>query len=142
MTVSKPLGLIAAIALVTSARAEVEKVTLNEMPLAKTPIAGVSSAMVSGAMNAPGAFGANAIMRAGSVFPPHSHPDARMSLVLEGTMYLGIGETVDPGAEQAFEAGTLAVTPAGTPHWMVARDGDVRILEIGTGPTQTDWAAQ
>lgn len=122
--------------------AEVKKLDLTTMPLNATPIEGVSSAMVSGSMGQEGVFGANAIMSDGSVFPPHTHPDARMSLVIEGTMYLGVGEEVEPGKETAYQAGTVALTPAGVPHWMAARDGDVRILEIGTGPTVTNWSAQ
>jgi len=142
MILAKTFGLIAILAVPTVAAADVTRLDLTGMPLNQTPIDGVSSAMISGAMDAEGVFGANAIMQDGSVFPPHSHPDARMSLVIEGTMYLGVGDAVDPSAEQVFEAGTVALTPAGVPHWMAARDGDVRILEIGTGPTKTDWSRQ
>lgn len=139
MTIKKIFCLVAIITAPTIGWADVTKLDLDQMPLNQTPIEGVSSAMVSGAMNEDGVFAANAIMENGSVFPPHTHPDARMSLVLEGTMYLGIGDAVDPSLEQVFKAGTVALTPAGVPHWMAARDGDVRILEIGTGPTVTDW---
>ncbi|EBA13947.1 cupin domain-containing protein [Roseobacter sp. CCS2] len=139
MTFFKTITLITVLSMPSFALAEVSKLTLSEMPLNQTPIDGVSSAMMSGSMGTEGVFGANAVMEGGSVFPPHSHPDARMSLVIEGTMYLGVGTSVDPDAEQVFKAGTVALTPAGVPHWMAARDGDVRILEIGTGPTTTDW---
>lgn len=139
MTFIKMMALISTTLVPTLAIAEVSKLTLSEMPLNQTPIAGVSSAMMSGAMDDEGVFGANAVMKDGSVFPPHTHPDARMSLVIEGTMYLGVGNSVDPEAEQVFEAGSVALTPAGVAHWMAARDGDVRIIEIGTGPTITDW---
>ncbi len=139
MTFFKSIALIATTLAPTLANAEVSKLTLSEMPLNQTPIEGVSSAMMSGSFGAEGVFGANAIMEDGSIFPPHTHPDARMSLVIEGTMYLGIGSAIDPEAEQVFEAGSIALTPAGVPHWMAARDGNVRIIEIGTGPTTTDW---
>lgn len=119
---------------------EVETHVLNEMELTPTPLDGVASTMVGGAMDDDGAFAAQAVMADGAVFPPHDHPDARVSLVLEGTMYLGTGEIVDEAAERAFQAGSVAITPAGVMHWMAARDGDVRILEIGTGPTETRWA--
>ncbi len=139
MILLKALGLAAAVAGPTVASAQAQKVALDEMKLDPSPVEGVSSAFVAGAMDAEGAFGANSMMREGSVFPPHSHPDARMSLVLEGTMYLGTGDAIDAGAEQVFEAGTVAIMPEGVSHWMAARDGDVRILEIGTGPTTTEW---
>jgi len=62
-----------------------------------------------------------------------------MSPVVEGTMFLGIGDEIDPEAEIKFEAGSVAVLPNGISHWMAARDGDVRIIEIGTGPIVTEW---
>lgn len=139
MTASRILMIGALVCAASAATAEVAKVDLGAAELAETPLAGVSSVMVSGTMGEEGAFGALALMADGSVFPPHSHPDARMSVVVEGTMYLGVGDTVDPTAERAFEAGSVAITPAGETHWMAARGGDVRILEVGTGPTTTDW---
>ncbi|MEL6465640.1 MAG: cupin domain-containing protein [Pseudomonadota bacterium] len=139
MTFFKTMTLLATLALPSLAIADVSKLTLDKMLLNDTPIDGVASAMMSGSMDAEGVFGANGYIEEGSIFPPHTHPDARISLVIEGTMYLGVGSTVDASAEQVFEAGTVALTPAGVPHWMAARDGDVRIIEIGTGPTTTDW---
>jgi len=121
------------------AYAEAKKVILKEMALNKTPLEGVSSAFISGTMDTAGTFAANAVMQNGSVFPAHKHPDDRMSLVVEGTMFLGIGDEINPEAEIKFEAGTVAVVPKGMSHWMAARDGDVRIIEIGTGPTVTEW---
>ncbi|MEM7057472.1 MAG: cupin domain-containing protein [Pseudomonadota bacterium] len=140
MTLSRIVFLIAIFAAPVAIAADIKKITLDQMQLNETPLEGVSSAMINGTMTEDGAFGANAIMKDGSVFPPHSHPDARMSLVVSGKMYLGVGDQIDPGAEQVFEAGTVAITPAGVSHWMAARDGDVRILEIGTGPTETRWS--
>ncbi|MEM6550354.1 MAG: cupin domain-containing protein [Pseudomonadota bacterium] len=139
MILFRTIGLVALLSVPSIAGAEVKKVTLSEMVLTPTSLAGVSSAFVAGRFGDPGAFAAHATMQAGSVFPPHTHPDARMSLVLEGTMYLGVGGTVDPAAERRFKAGSVAMTPAGVRHWMAARDGDVRVLEIGTGPTVTEW---
>lgn len=132
-------ALVATLPLSVTAQ-DIEKRILSEMELAPTPLRGVASAMVAGSFAQAGAFAGNAIMSEGSLFPPHAHPDARISVVLDGVMYLGAGDVVDPSVEQAFEAGSVAVTPAGTTHWMAARDGDVRILEIGTGPTETRWA--
>ncbi|GFE66198.1 cupin domain-containing protein [Litoreibacter roseus] len=139
MTFFRTTAMITVAAMPTVLIAEVSKLSLTEMPLNQTPIEGVSSAIMSGAMDAEGAFGANAIMKACSIFPPHSHPNARMSLVVEDTMYLGVGTSIDPDAEQVFEAGTVVLTPEGVPHRMAARDGDVQMLEIRTGPTTTDW---
>lgn len=131
-----------ALALVGAAAAQdVERLVLDEMALDANPrLAGVEAAFVTGAFDAEGLYAANSMMREGTVFPPHSHPDDRMTVVVSGTMHLGVGETVDPDAEQAFEAGSVALTPAGTVHYMVARDGDLRVLEIGVGPSGTAFA--
>ena len=85
---------------------------------------GVASGALLGAMEAQGLFASAAVMRQGAVFPPHSHPDTRLTVVVEGTMYLGEGDAFDEGALVAYPAGSAAVTPAGTVHFMAAPDGD------------------
>ena len=118
----------------------IEILALDEMGLAAHPsLRGVEGAMVAGAFDAPGFYAANSVMREGAVFPPHAHPDDRLSLVVSGTMHLGTGPMVDPASERAVPAGSAALTPAGTTHYMVAREGDVRILEIGAGPSATNF---
>lgn len=116
----------------------VEKVTLEEMTMNAHPqFEGVEAAFVTGGFAEAGLYAANSVMRDGAVFPPHSHPDDRMSVIVSGTMYLGTGTEIDPANEQVFPAGSVALTPAGTMHYMIARDGDVRILEVGSGPSGT-----
>ena len=139
----KTTAIAAALLAATAATAQegVEKRVLDEMALAANPaLEGVEGAMVRGAFDADGLYAANSVMREGAVFPSHAHPDDRMSVVVSGTMHLGTGETVDPASEQAFPAGSVALTPAGTTHYMIARKGDVRILEIGAGPSATTFA--
>ena len=96
---------------------------------------GVASGALLGGMDAQGLFASAALMREGAVFPPHSHPDTRLTVVVEGTMHLGEGDAFDEGALIAYPAGSAAMTPAGTVHFMAAPDGDVRVMEIGVGPT-------
>lgn len=98
-------------------------------------IGGVSSAMLIGAFDAGGLYAASGRLQKGSRFPPHSHPDQRLTVVLSGTMYLGEGETFSEDALVAYPAGTAAITPPGTPHFMSAPDGEVVVLEIGSGPS-------
>lgn len=96
---------------------------------------GVSNGFLIGSFGEAGLYAAEGEMAAGSTFPPHMHPDMRLTIVVSGTMYLGEGQTADPAALVAYPAGTAAITPAGTPHYMAAPDGDVRVLEIGAGPS-------
>ena len=70
---------------------------------------------------------------------PHTHPDARYTLVLSGTWYVGFGEAFDETKLVAIPAGAVYVAPAGVPHYMWAKDGEVVIQESGTNPTATDF---
>ena len=120
---------------------EIAATTIEEMALSPHPdFDGISAAMIVGGFDRPGLYAANSVILDGGLFPPHAHPDDRLSVVLSGTMYLGVGDTVDRSDERAFPAGTIALTPAGTMHWMATRGGDVRILEIGAGPSGTTFA--
>lgn len=122
--------------LAPAAAAQVTAFDLAEMTLNAHPmLEGVSAAFLTGAFDAEGLYVANSVMADGAFFPPHAHPDDRITYVVEGTMYLGTGSDAEAGAETAHPAGTAMLTPAGTFHWMAARDGDVRILEIGSGPS-------
>ncbi len=138
-----PLKIAALVMLMASASnaQDVEQKILSEMELSAHPkFAGIVGGLITGAFTEPGLYAANSVMLDGAVFPPHSHIDDRMSVVVEGTMYLGTGPDIDPANEQVFPAGSIALTPAGTTHYMIARGGDVRILEIGAGPTATAFS--
>ena len=69
--------------------------------------------------------------------PPHTHPDARHTTVLAGTLYVGFGDVVDESAAVAVPTGAVYVAPAGVAHWVWAKDGEVQYQEAGVGPTAT-----
>lgn len=75
----------------------------------------------------------------GTRLPPHTHPDSRFTQVLSGTLYVGFGRTFDTTAVRSIPAGAVFVTPAGTPHFVWARDGDVEYQESGEGPTANQF---
>lgn len=68
-------------------------------------------------------------------FPAHTHPDARLTTVLSGTMYYGVGESFDGARLEAYPAGSVVYTPPNTPHVMWAKDGETIMQETGHGPT-------
>ena len=74
-------------------------------------------------------------MSGGSIFPAHTHPDARITTVISGVMYYGIGEQFDRTNVQAYPAGSIVYTPAETPHYMWVQDGEAIMQETGFGPT-------
>lgn len=75
----------------------------------------------------------------GTRLPPHTHPDARFTQVLSGTLYVGFGRTFDTTAVRSIPTGAVFVTPAGAPHFVWARDGDVEYQESGEGPTANQF---
>ncbi|MEM7529898.1 MAG: cupin domain-containing protein [Pseudomonadota bacterium] len=143
MTQSRSFAALALLVLLTPLSAPTDEIEATELaamelrPLAGFP--GVSSSFLIGRFDEVGLYAAHATMEEGSVFPPHTHPDDRLTIVLDGVMYLGEGGSAEVENAVAYPAGTAAVTPAGTAHFMLAPEGDVRVLEIGAGPSGTTF---
>ncbi len=93
------------------------------------------SAMVVGAADKAGLYQQRVRMPAGARIMPHTHPDERISVVLEGTIYVGFGEKFDEAAVVAVPTGAVYVAPAGVPHYVWAKDGPAVYQEGGMGPT-------
>ncbi len=77
-------------------------------------------------------------LNAGGRIPPHTHPDARNSTVLSGTLYVGFGTTFDEAQLVAIPSGAVYITPAQVPHFLMAKE-DVLYQEAGMGPTSTTF---
>lgn len=86
-----------------------------------------------------GAYAFHVKFEPGTKAAPHTHPDDRFTIVLSGTWYVGFGETFDAAKLVAIPAGAVYVAPAGVPHFMWAKDGQVVIQESGINPTATDF---
>ena len=63
----------------------------------------------------------------------HTHPHDEVVTVIQGTWYLGEGERFDPDKLKGYPAGSFIVIPAGTPHFLAAKDGDVIVQLNGIG---------
>lgn len=94
-------------------------------------------AWVIGAEQKEGAYLLRVMLAKGGRIPVHTHPDTRNSTVLSGTLYVGFGEIADEAKMVAIPAGGVYVAPAGVPHFLWAKDGDVVYQEAGMGPTAT-----
>ena len=66
---------------------------------------------------------------------PHFHPDDRIVTVLYGTIYLGYGKKFDEKKMKALPPGSIWTEPANQPHYSWAKDGEVLIQIIGSGPS-------
>lgn len=67
----------------------------------------------------------------------HTHNDTRVTTVMAGTLYVGFGTRYDEAKMVAVPAGAAYVAPAGVPHFLWAREGEVSYQESGVGPTAT-----
>jgi quercetin dioxygenase-like cupin family protein len=76
-------------------------------------------------------------LSAGARIPPHTHPDTRYSTILAGTLHVAFGTRPTDADFVAIPAGAVYVAPAGQPHTLWARDGEVTYQEAGNGPTGT-----
>jgi quercetin dioxygenase-like cupin family protein len=72
---------------------------------------------------------------AGLRLAPHFHPDGRIVQVLSGTMYFAYGDSGDTTRLRAYPAGSLWTEPPGIAHYAWARDGEVVLQIVGTGPS-------
>ena len=70
---------------------------------------------------------------------PHTHSDSRTVTVLLGVCYYGRGEVFDEERVEQMPPGSFFTEPAGTPHYIWAKDGDVIVQTTGIGPSGTQF---
>jgi quercetin dioxygenase-like cupin family protein len=81
----------------------------------------------------PGEFTMRLSMPAGYRIPPHFHPVTEHVTVIEGTFYVGMGETADMTKATALPTGTFAALQPGVRHFAFTREPTTVQLH-GTGP--------
>ncbi len=142
------LALLLTLSLVSYAFAQEEEASLEAvLPTdleweANPNVEGVQNASASiGDPENPGLYASFGKLDQGVVFPAHTHPDGRLTTVVSGVMYLGIGNVPEETDFQAYPAGSVIYTPAGTPHIMWAKDGEIVVQEAGFGPSGSEFVA-
>ena len=133
------LVLTSLLALTLAQNYSYDAVSPDDIPFEASPVEGVESAAVIGNSSQAELYVMVGRLAQGVVFPVHTHTDARLSTVLSGTMYYGVGETLEEVEFTAYPAGSVIYTPPNTPHWMDARDGEVVVQESGFGPSETTF---
>lgn len=133
--------LLATVAQFAFAQAKPEPILPEQLQWGGAPDA-AQSVMVVGAPDKAGLYQQRVRMPAGSKIQPHTHPDERISVVLEGTIYVGFGESFDESKVVAVPQGAVYVAPAGVPHYVWAKDGPALYQEGGMGPTGAAFIPQ
>lgn len=94
---------------------------------------GLQAVWVVGAERRPRPYLLRVKLAGGGRIPPHTHPDARNTTVLAGTLHVGFGATFDEARLVAIPGGAVYVAPAGVPHYVWAKDGDSCTRKPGWG---------
>jgi anti-sigma factor ChrR (cupin superfamily) len=76
---------------------------------------------------------------AGGRVRAHTHPHDELVTVIEGTWYVGEGETSDAAKLKGYVAGSFIVIPSGVPHFVAAQKGAVIVQLSGTGRFGTEY---
>jgi quercetin dioxygenase-like cupin family protein len=101
-------------------------------------VPGLTAAWAIGSEKGQGLYLLRVKLKGGGKIPPHTHPDARVTTVLAGSLAVGFGDSVSERALVTVRAGESYLVPAGQPHFIVAQGGDAEYQEVGSGPTLTE----
>jgi len=96
-----------------------------------------STVILFGDPRAEGLYVTRTLIPHGTKTIPHTHPDSRVITVLYGVCYYGRGEEFDENRVIPMPPGSFFTEPAGVPHYIWARDGDVIVQTTGIGPSGT-----
>lgn len=107
--------------------AQVHWMTSPDLP------AGAKIAVLTGDPSKPGPYAVRLMLPDGTTFGPHSHGSAEWVTVLQGTLMVGLGDTMDASKMTALPVGAFAAVPAGVHHYAVAK-GDTILELTGMGP--------
>jgi quercetin dioxygenase-like cupin family protein len=102
---------------------------------ANPKIEGIHSAIALGDSSSSQLYVLFGKMDKGVVSPAHTHPDHRITTVISGVMYYGVGEQFDRAKVNAYPAGSVVYTPLGVPHFMRAKSNTTVMQETGFGST-------
>ena len=83
---------------------------------------GVQMVVLEGDPSKEAMFTLRATMPANYRIPPHWHPTTEHVTVLEGTLYMGMGEKLNEGKAMELKTGGFAAMPAKTAHYAFTKD--------------------
>lgn len=95
----------------------------------------LKAAWMLGAEKQAGAYLLRVVLSEGGRIAPHTHPDARVVTVLDGTLFVAFGSRLGDADMMPVSAGSVYVVPANMAHALWAKEGDATYQETGIGPT-------
>jgi quercetin dioxygenase-like cupin family protein len=98
------------------------------------------TAVLFGDPNKPGPYVVRLRWLPGNMSRPHSHPNDRFFVVIEGTWWMGSGDKFDPDSTVPVPAGTYVIHHAGQVHYDGAKKEPVVIQVWGMGPATSTQA--
>jgi quercetin dioxygenase-like cupin family protein len=110
--------------------------TLTEVQWGDAPPmlpAGAKIAVLSGNPGGDGLYTVRLKFPAHYRIPAHSHPKDEHVTVLKGTVFMGMGDKLEPKAGKPLPVGSFAITPAGVNHYAYTEDEAIILLH-GIGP--------
>jgi quercetin dioxygenase-like cupin family protein len=93
--------------------------------------------MLFGDPKTEGLYVTRTLITKGTKTIPHFHPDSRIVTVISGICYYGRGEEFDESRTIPMPPGSFYTEPAGVPHFIWAKDGDVVVQTTAIGPSGT-----
>ena len=114
-------------------------------PETMLPAEGSRSVNVIGNPSEPGLYVVRITFGPGQGSRPHFHSQARYITVIKGTWYVSSGpgaDIYDPDNMTAVPAGTFLYQPPNGHHYDMAKDEEVVVQIMGTGPVETTQIAQ
>jgi len=123
---------------VTFAQDPVVRVTPEQLKWVPEPDGlGFQTAVVEGDPAKPGIYIIQVKFPPWVMSRPHFHDETRYATVLKGTWYTGDGDQFTPGKTVALKAGSYMKHPKGAHHYDGAKDEEVILQLVGTGPSKT-----
>jgi quercetin dioxygenase-like cupin family protein len=137
LLISALFAMVAAIPLAHGDALAPGLVTPDELKWSKGP-SGNPQARITGDPAKAGLYMYRSRFPANYKVQPHFHPDERMGMVVSGTLLVGYGDRFDETKMKVMPAGSIWAEPAGQPHFVWAKGGEVVIQIVGAnGPTGT-----
>jgi len=119
---------------------------MSDVPLSKRPSEivwkpqpalshGAEFAVLLGDLTKPGKYVFRLRVPAGHRAFPHTHPEARVYTVLDGTFFIGWGEEFSPDRLEEYPTGSVILVRADRHHFQFAKSGPYVVQIEGDGPT-------